>query len=526
MIRIMIVEDEPPIQRSLKSAIESVSLNFKVIACAFNGKVAISMLQEAKPDVIFTDIRMPVMDGIQLMRFLSINYPGIITVVLSGYQEFEYVKSALQLNAFDYLLKPISFSALTALLEQISFQVNSRKEREIRDYLEAQLNGGEPNCISVFQNADFGYEQYLMMLLCAGSYPSFPMDYLIPARAFWEKINLNDKVKQAEIGSGKAFVFNGKSSAEKIVISAFPHLSVGDEKKCTGFLSSILSKQDFPVTSIVSDPISNIREIGYVSQLLRLVLNKKLIIGVSQTIFLNGSDNLLWSPNESIPIDKEIQKTENLLLLDLSKSDMTSFKTRIKDLIQSFQERMYSQMLVEKILKHIVTLCQYTVSPTVKYDSSNLELEINEAITNSVNNTDLFNNLWCIFEELFQLNSKNNQRNVTETSKLLLEMESFLQENVSQPITNTILSEKFGFVPSYLSKLFKAYKGMSPTEYLTKLRIERAKKLIKSNPHILSKQIAAEVGYSDPLYFSKIFKKETGVWLSEYKKLLFASNRN
>jgi YesN/AraC family two-component response regulator len=97
------------------------------------------------------------------------------------------------------------------------------------------------------------------------------------------------------------------------------------------------------------------------------------------------------------------------------------------------------------------------------------------------------------------------------------QMSRYIEENYNKPIGMKRLAQKFGFVPSYLSKLFREYKGISPLDYITKLRIERAKVLICESDILLVRDVSRLVGYEDPLYFSKLFRKETGHSPSEYK---------
>lgn len=106
------------------------------------------------------------------------------------------------------------------------------------------------------------------------------------------------------------------------------------------------------------------------------------------------------------------------------------------------------------------------------------------------------------------------------TENIITELESYLRSHLKEPINSTTLSKEFGFTPAYLSKLFKKERGMSPTEYLCTLRIEKAKDLMTFDPHILLKTLAPLVGFSDPFYFSKTFKKYTGMTPKEYKDQL------
>ena len=103
-------------------------------------------------------------------------------------------------------------------------------------------------------------------------------------------------------------------------------------------------------------------------------------------------------------------------------------------------------------------------------------------------------------------------RHLPTYEKIIRNLVSFYYKN----ITSDVLSKEFGFVPSYISRLFKRQKGVSPNEYVTKYRIEKAKKLIEENKDLRIKDIADAVGFKEAYYFSKTFKRETGMWPTEY----------
>jgi AraC-like DNA-binding protein len=108
---------------------------------------------------------------------------------------------------------------------------------------------------------------------------------------------------------------------------------------------------------------------------------------------------------------------------------------------------------------------------------------------------------------------RDNKQPMKDTVKMV---EEYLIANYSKPITHNMLSSQFGFVSSYISKVFRKHRGLSPSEFLTKYRVEKAKEIMGSRSDVLIKDIALAVGYSDYFYFSKIFKKETGLWPKEY----------
>ena len=119
MIRVMIVEDEPHAQRRLQRMIERLDDFFRIEATAMDGEEALDILKTTRCDVVFTDIRMPIMDGVELMQRVRRQYPEMMLVVLSGYSDFSYVSEAVRSQAVDYLLKPLTEEALSGLLSQL-----------------------------------------------------------------------------------------------------------------------------------------------------------------------------------------------------------------------------------------------------------------------------------------------------------------------------------------------------------------------------------------------------------------------
>ena len=127
MIKLVIVDDEPFILRSIKSEIEQLRAGFEVVGTAYDGEEALAIIEMTSPDVVFSDIRMPIMDGLQLIEHLKTQKSNIITVILSGFQEFEYARKALQLGARDYLLKPIKTAELSNTLNTIYKEISGKR---------------------------------------------------------------------------------------------------------------------------------------------------------------------------------------------------------------------------------------------------------------------------------------------------------------------------------------------------------------------------------------------------------------
>ena len=128
---VLVVEDEKLIARNISSSIQRVNSSFEVVAVASNGEEALSITEDLLPNVVFTDIRMPVLDGLELARRLHQKYDFILCVILSGHNDFSYAQEAIQYQVTDYLLKPVNDEELKSVLQKIEkYLLASQEELE------------------------------------------------------------------------------------------------------------------------------------------------------------------------------------------------------------------------------------------------------------------------------------------------------------------------------------------------------------------------------------------------------------
>ena len=125
IFRVIVAEDEELILNNTVKKIHQTGLGFEVIAAVQNGKLALDKIEEYSPDVLITDIRMPVMDGLELIKIVALNFPYIKTIIISGYSEFEYAKQAIKYGVKDYLLKPLESEELKAALIKIKISLEA-----------------------------------------------------------------------------------------------------------------------------------------------------------------------------------------------------------------------------------------------------------------------------------------------------------------------------------------------------------------------------------------------------------------
>ena len=334
MIRVMIVEDEPHAIRRLQRLIERNATDFQVVATAFDGRDALEQMERIECDVMFTDMRMPVMDGVELMQIMSERYPDCMRVVLSGYQDFEYMSSAVRTQAIDYLLKPLEEEALTRLLDRIREKYAQTHRRQAN---------AEDVAILI---------QEARSMICA------------------------EDVRESEQALKRMF--------------------------------------------------------GYV-------------------------------------------KREEWTLREVS-------------------------------LLLTTVVCQLEMENLIDGETAN---RLREAISNSANQSGI-GQMQAGFAAVIC-------RREPDKREPAVRIRRYLDEHYDEHITNQTLAAMFGYVPSYISILFKREYGISPTEYLMHKRIESAKQLMRMNPDLLIRDVAQKVGFKSQNHFSRCFKISEGIWPTDYR---------
>jgi two-component system response regulator YesN len=125
ILKVIVAEDEELILNHIIKKIQGIDPGFMIVGAAQNGKQALEMIEEFSPDLLLTDIRMPVIDGLELLKNVALNFPYIKTIVISGYSEFEYAKQAIRYGVSDYLIKPLELEELRKALMKIKISLEA-----------------------------------------------------------------------------------------------------------------------------------------------------------------------------------------------------------------------------------------------------------------------------------------------------------------------------------------------------------------------------------------------------------------
>ncbi|HHW48321.1 MAG TPA: response regulator [Clostridiaceae bacterium] len=507
-VSVLIVDDEPLLLKGLSSIIIKTNPNFTIAGTAYDGKEALEKIEKLNPQVVFTDIRMPGMDGLTFLSLAKKHSRNFIPVIISGHDEFEYARKSIQLGVVEYLLKPVKLASLKTLLENLYNKVRLNQFQRQEELLNL-LKFGPVDEKEI--NSHFGnYSSFSCVLICAGSYNNVKVKPETPSWSFWEENNLKEIIEYTIKPEYDYWVLDLEYGNQKMVVFAKEDPFTQEDLINQNSLYDKLSELHFPITYVFGSPFTNLQNLCNQIHHMQQLLVKNCIFGKSIKI------------DSDLP-DKNNHKINQSYFEKLLKNNQFSlFIQHSLNYIKSLEGQSCLQINLETICRQLITmfynklLDSNKILDSKKIFFSDIMLKISEAICCSINYDQLVDKLSGIFFELLGTNNDLLLHNA-DHQQIANSIQNYIENNYYKQISLGTLSNIYGLVPPYLSKIFSTYKGISPIDYLTNIRIREAKKLLLSSPTILLKDVAQLVGYDDPYNFSKVFKRITGISPSEYR---------
>jgi two-component system, response regulator YesN len=508
LCRTLIVDDEMLIRQGIKHYINWEQEGFMIVGEASNGREALELIEATKPHIIITDIVMPIMDGEELTRIVKDRYPQIEIIILSSFGEFDYVRSTFQNGVVDYILKPkLNAEVLLKALKTASSRIPSFQKVENR--LNRNLPIGQ-----IINKLISGYEVNYDSELVAKALP-FNHYCLIGADLRHHHAK-NSAENQSNIKGKMEEAFK-----DNIFQSVLEPLNV--EENMMGYLINI-NKENLPevikLSSQLAESIPGIslaltEEFADLSLLGNMYKDSLIKLLEYQFYFpekpLLMKQNLpeLPSKGENFNLDRFTEEIKRKHF----DSAFQDLQVHVKEMSTCFTTDVFEyKAFFGNIIFNITILLS-----NMKYDVTDLEnakysyfRSIDEA-TSAKDTVELMNRF---IEEakkcIFSVQSEPEDINM----KKLIE---YIEEHYAEPLTLTGVAKHFHFNPSYLSNYFSTHNNEGFIEYLNRVRIEEATKLLTRGTESIS-EISGMVGYSDHSYFCKVFKKLKGLSPSQYKR--------
>ncbi|MHC1748133.1 MAG: response regulator [Cellulosilyticaceae bacterium] len=506
--KVLIVEDELITRQALRYIIGLKADQFCIVGEASNGKDAQILIEKERPHVVICDIVMPVMDGIELTKYIRLKYPNIYIIILSSHGNFDYVRSTFQYGVFEYILKPqLEPEQLLNILHKAAVGLNltfCEEDTKAKDFktegiLAQALNGG-----NLLTSEEDIKKQY--------AYPYF---YLIACNL--EKIEGYRKSKEH-------FYYE---ALVEMAESYFKNIPQEHALTADGVVVILLNLKE----TMETEWRIKIEQIGcnMEEQIpgVRLAVSGMFLKGVQIPEKIKAVIKLLdlqfYMNENQIVFDDVNYKLFNKVAFNYKeyreKINRGSYEDAFKILQDFINNVNGTSGIKEQELKKIVENTIYNTFNTLEELAFNIEAikDSKLEILNKIVKTKSIQQLRDYVNKIIDTMT-NVLRSQDKSEHLMIaQMYSYIDTHYSEPITLNDLAGIFHMSYSYLSTYFSTTSNKGFNEYLNEVRINKAKQLLKHS-NISISDIGEKVGYADQSYFSKVFKKMTQCSPSEYRR--------
>lgn len=535
-IKVFLVEDEMVIRRGIKNSIDWEKEGYIFCGEASDGELAYPMIIKEKPDILITDIRMPFMDGLELCKLVKKELPNIKILILSGYDEFDYAKEAIRLGVTEYLLKPISSGKLLEALNGVSESIRRKKEDKdlVRKYMEEMRENTEHEKQKFFEQMIAGnlsmadaletgkkYE----MNLSAGMYNLLLFRFTLGK----ENRKSGELLGEAEYAIEKLterleYVFEFQRGVE-----GWAFLLMADNEEQMSERVKELSKdleeimKNYSTIAYfggIGQPVARLRELeesfreAERALAARFTMELNRIISVEDIRMAQNVDTL-----DDIEITSfgEIEKTRTMLEKFLN----NGAEDEIDEFVDVYINELPEENLKSVLMRQYIIMDAYIVMMSFCEKIEGIEGEMqaqSEELKNSMKTIqtleEIKNYIRMLLKKIIGVRDTISGRRYSDIIEIAKDQirKTYMSDEIS---LNTIAAE-VGMSPSYFSSIFSKEMGKTFVEYLTEIRMDRAKELLMCSS-MKTSEIGYEVGYKDPHYFSYIFKKTQNCTPKEFR---------
>lgn len=534
MKKVVFVDDEHHIRQSIIRLVDWEKYDFECIGEASNGQEALSIIESQHPDVVITDIKMPIMDGLQLSEAIREFDPTIKIVILSGYDSFDYAQSAIRLNIHDYLLKPISREDLETTLEKISKAIDKERAdandilRMTKEYM-ASLDGlrqtylsdlisqhftsvdeGRLKNTAALYQLDMEYPHFVVIQLTLQDHPQFTFENQVnnesKDRLFNETIqwvSYITTVRGVIKPDYHAQIFKYKQSIVMVLNTHEPISQSQLDIEVLEIQQTLLRIHDVKVKMGISNIVGALNELRRAYQQSLNALN-----------FCEFNNETNWTYFSDIETHYEksldvFEEMSDYLLSNIKVGDSESVKLLLSKLESAFMDDYWTN---DDYFSYILEIFNKALRIYRNYAVHVVTLNINKWMDHLLaKRSEPFSFMFPQFKKIIlEITNEIHTKREVKKESIVTKALQLMKEDFSNPKFNqTILADELHLSPNYLSGLIKKETGRSFKEHLIETRMLYAHELLLTTNKKLD-EIAEKCGYVDPHYFSYGFKKYFG----------------
>jgi two-component system, response regulator YesN len=523
LLKVLVVDDEVLERKAVAKMIRSSFNHAEVVGEAANGRIAIEMAEKHEPDIIFMDIKMPGVDGIEAVQEIRKIRPETRFIMVSAFDTFEYAKKVMQQGVKQYILKPSSKADITAAFESAAGEIMEERrkreeERSLKENLEKAVSIAQKEWVASLmmnQVQDITFESWGRLLgteILSGYIMLFSYQHKPGKEASedrekawysWLKEALSNLPEHQEAMVGPLV----EDQVPVLFLCQKPTEKIHFKSKSQTVLDRLLARfaKEFPEAELrtgIGHPYDEARDLtkSYHESVLALqkliqLPGRSYLVGEKQGRSAAGSPPPVFNAEkELLEAVRQADVNHVLSAFDRFMSSHAAGAQETADIRRSLHELF---VLVSRMLYELGI--DYRQSPELSgFDDSRALFEQGK------------NHLLRIVRHV------QAWRN-SHAKDMLYKAKEYIEAHYAEALTLETVAEYVELSPFYFSKLFKDRFGMTFIDFVTDVRIRQAKHFLKEGALSL-KEICYSIGYKDPNYFSRVFKKHTGLSPTEYRK--------
>ncbi|MDQ0886747.1 two-component system response regulator YesN [Paenibacillus sp. V4I9] len=527
MYKMLLVDDESRQLKALANIVRALRPEYKVYE-ALNGRLALDFIQDNPMDVIMTDIRMPEMDGLQLVEALYENKNRAKVILLTGYGEFEYAQKAIRFGIFDYIVKPFGKSGLEKLLLKIDqvleleYSENKRREDMARKldeslpvyqthllnkWIHGQLNEAESKELEKAVGTE---GTGILLITELGT--SNPIE--ASKERIMHQMNMELKSLLKSRGHVISFFLDGQESTVAFVVSSKEARLFRPKELLVileNWISNCKAEHGMKITVGVGAAWTEMMVSGKSCYEQALsALQRKFFLGSGQAIFF---EEMTRETSKVNPLAGQ----EEELLAAIKKGDKDAMNNSINALFEPIPH--LTHLNPAEIKEDVIRLIVFQLKAAKhfigeeEYHMSLREIRIQLVSCEDYNELRYWTKKILLkMIDLYQTAGKDKNRIIVEKCM------TYIQEHFAEELSLELIAQMYHFNTSYFSSLFKNHTGTSLSDYVIKVRMDNAKRLLTNSDHKIS-DIAVKIGYKDSAYFIRLFKRELGISPNKFRHL-------
>ncbi len=533
MLKVFLVEDESVVREGLKNNIPWEQYGYRFVGEATDGEMALPLIRKTKPDVLITDIKMPFMDGLSLSNMVNQEFPKTKIIIISGYDDFEYARQAIEVGVDQYLLKPITKLALKKSLLELKEKIE--QEMEQNDYQTKYQNemhefeqfsrrhffervlGGELTVKEIYEEAsklslEITASRYNLLFFFIQEKNASQI-----AEEMEEFARKQDSILHFFLRYPQYILFRWNVNSYGVLIKSEADKIDDDTLRGLEHIKSVCSLAEDKIEWYVTmgAPVERLSMLPESYQRVNHYFAYRFIMPNIHVLTENSLANYMTTQEDKNIDNVNPAKMDPEIIKDfLARGDCSEIHDFVESYLISIKEALLSRMFRDYVVLN-VRFAAMAYLETIGVSQEEFVGQINNPnLNHDIKPEDVTEYFEDVLQAAFGIRDKLSDY---QSGKILRKALEYIDENFTlDTISLNSVAKQVDVSANYFSTIFS--QGMQKTfiEYITNKRMDKAKKLLRGTDKS-SSEIALEVGYKDPHYFSFVFKKTQGVNPREYR---------